>query len=51
MIDKFLDKLYFYSVIFTYGVDPILDSILNKELDSGISEYSSSGFIINIIYW
>ena len=45
-----MNKLGFYLTIFNYCVDSILDSILNKELDSGISECITNSFYIDITF-
>ena len=45
-----INKLVFYLTFFNHSVDLALDGILNKQLDSGISECTSSRFYINITF-
>lgn len=45
-----MNKLRFYLTLFIYDVDSTLDSILNKELDSGISECIISECYLDITF-
>ena len=45
-----MNKLRFYLTIFNNGVDSTLDIILNKQLDSGISECFVSRFDIELTF-
>ena len=44
------NKLRFYFKLFIYDVDSTLDGILNKELESGVSECIINGFYIEITF-
>lgn len=45
-----MNKLRFYLTMFNDDVDPSLDIILNKELDSGISKCCVDSFYIKLTF-